>query len=51
MKSADGDWTAGRLAWRLAEIRRLEPPVPALGARGLWHPSESLRALVAERAP
>jgi hypothetical protein len=31
-----GDWTPGRWAWELADVRPLEEPVPARGALGWW---------------
>lgn len=31
-----GDYTPGRYAWELTNIRRLDPPVAAKGAQGLW---------------
>lgn len=31
-----GDFTPGRWAWLLADIQRLNPPVPAKGRQGLW---------------
>jgi activating signal cointegrator 1 len=31
-----GDYTAGRWAWLLADMKLLKNPVPAKGARGLW---------------
>lgn len=31
-----GDWTPGRFAWALADIRPLPEPVPALGRQGWW---------------
>ncbi len=31
-----GDWRPGRYAWFLRDIKRLDPPVPARGAQGLW---------------
>jgi hypothetical protein len=34
---AFGDWTPGRYAWLLANVRPLAEPVPARGAQGLWH--------------
>lgn len=34
---AFGDYRPGRFAWKLADIRRLAPPVPATGRRGLWN--------------
>jgi hypothetical protein len=33
---ACGDFAGGRFAWRLENVRRLDPAVPAAGARGLW---------------
>lgn len=31
-----GDWSTGRFAWHITEIRVLEVPVPVRGAQGLW---------------
>lgn len=31
-----GDFTTGRYAWLLADVQRLEVPVPAKGRQGLW---------------
>lgn len=31
-----GDWTPGRFAWALDEVRKVDPPVAARGALGLW---------------
>lgn len=31
-----GDYAAGRFAWLLADVRRLDQPVPAKGRQGLW---------------
>ncbi len=31
-----GNWTAGRFAWKLENVRRLTSPVPVKGAQGLW---------------
>ena len=31
-----GDWSEGRYAWRLENVRLLAAPVPARGALGLW---------------
>jgi hypothetical protein len=31
-----GDYTPGRFAFRLANVARLEAPVPATGALGIW---------------
>lgn len=35
---AFGDYTPGRFAWLLADIRPLPEPIPAKGALGLWEP-------------
>ena len=32
-----GDFSPGRYLWRLADIRRVDPPVPAKGGRMLWN--------------
>jgi hypothetical protein len=31
-----GDYRAGRYAWKLDNVRRLEIPLPVAGRRGLW---------------
>lgn len=31
-----GDWSPGRFAWVLTQVKRLEPPIPAAGRQGLW---------------
>lgn len=31
-----GDYSPGRFAWLLADIRPLSQPIPARGAQGLW---------------
>ncbi len=31
-----GDYTPGRYAWRLTNVRQLTRPIPAKGALGLW---------------
>jgi single-strand DNA-binding protein len=33
---AFGDYTPGRFGWLLDDVRRLDPPVQARGAQGLW---------------
>jgi len=33
---AFGDYTPGRFAWLLTDVRRLPTPIPAKGALGLW---------------
>lgn len=35
---AFGDYSVGRFAWLLADIRALPEPIPARGALGLWEP-------------
>lgn len=32
-----GDYTLGRYAWKLANVKRLPEPIPAKGAQGLWN--------------
>lgn len=32
-----GDYTPGRFAWILEEVRALPEPIPCRGALGLWH--------------
>jgi hypothetical protein len=32
-----GDWTPGRFAWEMANVKKLENPVPAKGKQGLWN--------------
>lgn len=36
-----GDWSHGRFAWELVNVRVLTPPIPARGAQGLWEWSEA----------
>ena len=31
-----GDWTPGRFAWQLANVKMLPEPMPARGRQGLW---------------
>lgn len=38
---AFGDYTPGRFAWLLADVEKLERPIPAKGALGLWQWSEA----------
>lgn len=37
MERALGDYTAGRYAWQLENIRILENPITAKGQQGLWN--------------
>lgn len=32
-----GDWTPGRYAWELANVKMLDKPIPAKGQLGLWN--------------
>ena len=31
-----GDWRPGRFAWEIADVKKLDKPIPARGAQGLW---------------
>ncbi|HLO84571.1 MAG TPA: hypothetical protein VK203_06095 [Nostocaceae cyanobacterium] len=37
-----GDWTPGRYAWHLNNIRPLEKTIPIKGQQGLWIPSPEI---------
>ena len=41
---AFGDYSPGRWAWFLTDIRRLDKPVPAKGRLGLWEIDDALLA-------
>jgi len=41
-----GDFSPGRWAWKMENVRRLADPVPAKGARGLWEWTPAARDLV-----
>jgi hypothetical protein len=43
-----GDFTPGRFAWRLENVRRLSRPIPVKGRQRLWTPSPELLAQVEE---
>lgn len=45
-----GDFTPGRYAWLLANVRPLAEPVPTKGRQGLWTPDADLTAAAAEAA-
>lgn len=48
-EEAFGDYSSGRFAWRLANVRLLAEPIPARGALGLWtfnHPALNALATV-----
>ena len=42
-----GDYSPGRYAWLLADVRALPQPMPAKGRQGLWTPDSELLARVA----
>lgn len=42
---AFGNYEEGRWGWHLEDVHRLEPPVPAKGARGLWNWEPSPEAM------
>jgi hypothetical protein len=39
---AFGDYTPGRWAWLLADVKRLPEPIPCKGALGLWTVSDDI---------
>ena len=39
-----GDFTPGRYAYLLDDVRKLDRPIPAKGKQGLWKPDDELRA-------
>jgi len=39
-----GDYTPGRFMWFLEDLQRLEKPIPAKGAMGLWEWNEDYNA-------
>lgn len=44
-----GDYTPGRYAWLLTDIRRLPTPVPAKGAQMLWFAPPAVESAVREQ--
>ncbi len=32
-----GDWTPGRYAWEIKNVKMLDKPIPAKGKQGLWN--------------
>ncbi len=36
LEDAFGDWSNGRFAWQLGNIKMLEVPIPARGSQGFW---------------
>ena len=47
--SSDSPWFFGPFGWELEELVRIEPPVPHIGAQGLWDVQPDTLALVRER--
>ncbi len=43
-----GDYSPGRFAWRLANVRRLTEPIGARGALSLWTPEPETLALLTD---
>lgn len=41
-----GNYSAGRFAWRLSDVRPLRNPVPCKGSLGLWNVSAELEAAI-----
>ena len=41
-KTLFGDYALGRWMWELADIEKVEPPVPARGQRGFWNLKEKI---------
>lgn len=48
-ESAFGDFTPGRFAWFLADVRAVAPPVPSRGAQGMFLMSVAIERMVRER--
>lgn len=47
-----GDYSWGRYAWKLVDVRRLDEPIGCKGALGLWTPPpDVLEQLLAAAAP
>jgi hypothetical protein len=40
IEAAFGNYAEGRFAWMLADVKPVDPPRPARGARGLWEWTE-----------
>jgi len=36
-----GDFSPGRWAWMLRNVRKVDPPLPVRGRRGLWTPDHA----------
>ena len=41
-----GDWTPGRFAWRLDNVRALPTPILCRGFQGIWNLDPAIEALV-----
>ena len=44
-----GDYTAGRYAWILTDVRALKEPIPCKGALSLWDVPSNVKSLIAEQ--
>jgi hypothetical protein len=44
-----GDYSAGRFAWKLENVRRIFEPIPARGYQALWTPDAGVVELVNQR--
>lgn len=44
-----GDYSPGRFAWIMSNLRRLERPVPAKGALGIWQTPADVELAVVEQ--
>lgn len=45
-EKACGDYTSGRFAWRMVNLRRLREPVPVIGRQGLFNLPPDVEAKV-----
>lgn len=46
-----GDFTVGRQAWELRDVRRLREPVPCRGGQGIWEVPGDVAALASAATP
>jgi hypothetical protein len=44
-----GDYSGGRFAWKLENVRRLAEPIPARGYQALWTPDAGVVEMVNQR--
>ncbi|MCC5640812.1 hypothetical protein LC593_34305 [Nostoc sp. CHAB 5844] len=50
MELDTGDWSAGRFAWKLDNIRRIIKPIPVVGRQGLFNVEIDLHSQYLEAA-